>query len=99
MAEDKTFYVYMLTNKYHNVLYTGMTSDMPQRVFRHGHGYYPNAFTKKYNVTILVYVEEYNEAHIASHREWLLKRWHHDWKAKLVTDFNPDWHDLGLQLS
>lgn len=95
---SKSYYIYILTNKHRNVLYTGMTSDIPQRVFRHGHGYFPNAFTKKYNVHILVYYEEHNDPVFAIDREKRLKRWHHDWKAQLVTDFNPEWHDLGLNL-
>lgn len=96
---DKTYYIYILTNAHHNVLYTGMTSDIPQRVFRHGHGYYPNAFTKKYNVQTLVYYEEHNDALLAAEREKRLKHWHHDWKVKLVEDFNPEWKDMGLDLA
>ena len=96
---DKPHYVYILTNQRHTVLYTGETADIPQRTFRHQSGYYPNAFTKKYNVNILVYYEEHQDKDSAKNREKRLKRWHHDWKAKLVNDFNQNWHDLGLQLS
>jgi putative endonuclease len=91
---DKTYYVYFLTNAHHNVIYTGMTSDLPQRIFRHENVYYPNAFTKKYNVNILVYVEEHPQPQSAADREKRLKRWHHDWKVKLITDQNPTWQNL-----
>ncbi len=46
-------YVYILTNQRHTVFYVGETADLPQRLFRHNSGFYPNAFTKKYNVNIL----------------------------------------------
>ena len=96
---DNPHYVYILTNQRKTVLYTGRTHDLPQRLFRHNSGYYPNAFTKKYNVNILVYYEEHLDLPTAAAREKRLKRWHHNWKAKLVSDFNPQWHDLGLDLS
>lgn len=96
---DKPHYVYILTNQRKTVLYTGRTHDLPQRQFRHQSGYYPNAFTKEYNVNMLVYYEEHPDLATAAEREKRLKHWHHDWKAKLVSDFNPEWHDLGQDLS
>ena len=96
---DKPHYVYILTNQRKTVLYTGETKDLPQRVFRHDSGYYPNAFTKKYNVNILVYYEEHPNEDSAKNREKRIKKWNREWKIKLVSDFNPNWHDLGRQLS
>lgn len=95
---EKPHYVYILTNQRHTVLYTGETADIPQRVFRHSSGYYPNAFTKKYNVNVLVYYEEHPNSQSAKTREKHLKRWRKDWKAQLITDFNPGWHDLAANL-
>ena len=54
-----------------------------------------DGFTKKYNLTKLVYFEETSNIQGALEREKQLKNWHRDWKIKLITDFNPDWRDLG----
>ncbi len=53
-----------------------------------------NGFTKKYNVTKLVYFEETLDIHSAIEREKQLKNWHRDWKINLINQFNPDWIDL-----
>ena len=52
------FSVYFLTNRWHNVLYTGVTNDLIRRIYEHKHGLVPG-FTKKYNVNKLVYFEDY----------------------------------------
>lgn len=36
---ERQFYVYIRTNKYNNVLYTGMTRDLMRCVFEHKHHY------------------------------------------------------------
>jgi putative endonuclease len=54
-----------------------------------------DGFTKKYNLTKLVYFEETSDIQSALEREKQLKNWHRDWKIKLITDFNPDWRDMG----
>ncbi|MCL6101306.1 MAG: GIY-YIG nuclease family protein, partial [Bacteroidetes bacterium] len=51
--------VYILTNKNHSVIYVGVTSDLGKRVIQHKTGFYKNAFTSRYNVTELVYFEEF----------------------------------------
>jgi putative endonuclease len=52
-------------------------------------------FTEKYNMNKLIYFEETRDVHSALKREKQLKNWHRDWKRNLVSDFNPDWEDLG----
>ncbi len=51
-------------------------------------------FTKKYNLTKLVYYEEPTDALSAIEREKQLKNWHRDWKMHLIKQFNPNWKDL-----
>jgi putative endonuclease len=51
-------------------------------------------FTKKYNLTKLVYYEETTDALSAIEREKQLKNWHRDWKMNLISQFNPNWSDL-----
>ena len=53
-----------------------------------------DGFTKKYNLTKLVYFEETSDVSSAIEREKQLKNWHRDWKIKLINEFNPEWKDL-----
>ena len=57
---QKTYYVYILTNKVNTVLYTGVTSDLQRRVYEHKHKLV-DGFTKKYKVDKLVYFEVGND--------------------------------------
>ena len=50
-------YVYILTNKLHTVLYVGVTTSLSRRMKEHAAG--QSAFTRRYNVHKLIYVEEY----------------------------------------
>jgi putative endonuclease len=56
-----------------------------------------NGFTKKYNLTKLVYFEETSDVRSAIEREKQLKNWHRDWKIKLIDKFNPEWEDLSVE--
>jgi len=53
---DKLYCVYILTNKRHTVLYTGVTSDLVARVYQHREKLLPG-FTNRYNIFKLVYYE------------------------------------------
>ena len=88
-----TFYVYILTNKYHNVFYTGFTNVIYRRTFEHKEGLY-KGFINKYNLHKLVYYEEHREAESALRREYLIKRWKKQWEIDLVNSMNPSWKDL-----
>lgn len=52
-------YVYILTNKLHTVLYVGVTTSLSRRMKEHAAG--QSAFTRRYNVHKLIYVEEYRD--------------------------------------
>ena len=55
--KPKHFYVYIMTNgPRSHVLYTGITGNLPRRVFEHKSKLYPS-FTSRYNLTRLVYHE------------------------------------------
>ncbi len=90
---DKTFCVYIMTNKYNTVLYTGVTSDLARRVRQHKEGVYPG-FTKKYNVTKLVYYEVCDGANEAIRREKLIKGGSRKKKEALINSVNSEWRDL-----
>lgn len=93
MKEEKRYYVYILTNKSNKVLYIGMTNDIARRMFEHKTKLV-EGFTKKYNLTKLVYCEATNDVESAIRREKQLKNWHRDWKINLINQFNPEWKDL-----
>ena len=51
-------------------------------------------FTEKYNVSTLVYFEEYYNPREAIKREKNLKAWKRAWKLELIEKNNPNWEDL-----
>ena len=90
-------YTYILTNKNHSVLYVGATSNLKNRIDCHKNGI-GAVFTKKYNATILIYFEEFDDLKDAFNREKQLKNWHKDWKWNLSKGLNPELKDLYLNL-
>ena len=89
----KQFYVYILASKRNGTLYTGVTSNLIQRVWQHKHDVI-QAFTRKYNVKTLVYYEVHENAESALTREKKIKRWRRSWKLDLIENSNPGWRDL-----
>ena len=90
----KRYYTYIMTNNYNNVLYIGVTNNLDRRYFEHHFKENKNSFTAKYNLSKLVYFEEYEYVNDAIYREKQLKAWHRQWKINLITEFNPSWNDL-----
>ena len=88
------YYVYILTNKYCTVLYTGVTRDLIRRVYEHKNHFDKDSFTSKYNVTRLVYFEETNDVRSAIEREKQIKSWSRKRKTELIFEKNPHWVDL-----
>ena len=87
------YYVYMMTNKYGNALYTGVASDLVKRVWEHQNHLIKNSFTAKYHVTKLVYFEVTNDVRSAIEREKQIKSWNRARKNALVESQNPTWED------
>ncbi|WP_081096556.1 GIY-YIG nuclease family protein [Vibrio sp. CUB2] len=90
---DKTPCVYILTSKNNSVLYIGVTSQLPHRIWQHKNGVV-EGFTKKYHVHKLVYFEQFEDMATAINREKQLKQWKREWKLDLVRKTNPDFLDL-----
>jgi putative endonuclease len=86
--------VYIMTNKSHSVLYTGVTSDLIQRVQQHMSSHYPNSFTSKYNVYKLVYYHSFNTIEEAIGEEKRIKGGSRKKKVALIESINPGWEDL-----
>ena len=93
-----TYYVYILTNKNNNVLYTGVTNDLIRRVYEHRNHLDKDSFTAKYNVTKLVYFEETSDVKAAIEREKQIKNWSRIKKFFLVREKNSTLQDIYPQL-
>ena len=94
----RTAFVYILTNFHHTVFYIGTTNNLLRRTYEHREGLV-EGFTKRFQVKKLVYYEQLPTMPQAIAREKQLKRWHREWKKNLITQFNPDWHDLYDEVS
>jgi putative endonuclease len=86
--------VYILTNKTHSVLYTGVTSNLIGRVWQHKNKIYPKIFTAKYGCDKLIYHYMYFYIEEAIAAEKIIKGSSRDKKIKLISDINPEWRDL-----
>ncbi len=82
-----------MANRRNGALYTGVTSNPPQRVYQHREGLTPG-FTKHYGCKLLVYYETYDDMDAAIAREKQLKAGSRNRKLVLIETLNPDWRDL-----
>ncbi|MEH1933820.1 MAG: GIY-YIG nuclease family protein [Nostoc sp.] len=90
---NKQYYLYIMTNKYNTVLYTGVTNDLQRRVYEHKEKII-EGFTKKYNITKLVYYEVFEDAYTSISREKQIKAGSRQKKIDLVNSINQEWRDL-----
>jgi putative endonuclease len=93
----KCFCVYILTNQRHTVLYTGVTSDLTMRLYQHRKQLLLG-FTRRYNVSKLVYYEVAETAGAAIQQEKQIKAGSRRKKIDLINGINPSWRDLGDEI-
>ncbi len=86
-------YVYVLASKKNGTLYIGVTNDLQKRIFQHK-AKQVDGFTKKYNISNLVYYEVYEDYWDAANREKRMKKWNRAWKVELIERGNSKWKDL-----
>ena len=89
---DKSF-IYILTNKDNNVLCTGVTTDLTLRINQHRNKTF-GGFSARYNLTKLVYFEEWPNITSAIQREKAIKRLPRRRKILLIERMNPMWREL-----
>ena len=87
----------MLTRARNSVFYVGVSNDLIRRVYEHKMGLV-EGFTKKYNVKILVYYENFEDINYAIAREKVIKKWKRRYKMKAIESMNPQWKDLYFEL-
>lgn len=87
------YFVYILTNYTHSVLYIGVTNDLERRLREHREGI-SESFSRKYNLTIVVYIEPFTSIDDAIAAEKKVKGWTRKKKEALIEIRNPEWKDL-----
>jgi putative endonuclease len=93
---NRRFYVYMLTNSNNTTLYTGMTNNLERRMQEH-HERRGSKFCVCYNLTKLVYFEEFSTAYEAIAAEKKIKSRNRSRKNKLIEEQNPNWEEIHLR--
>ena len=94
---NHNYYVYILTNWNNKVMYIGVTNNLKRRIYEHKNKLV-EGFTKRYNLTKLVYYEHTTDVNSAISREKELKGWRREKKNNLVIKMNPEWKDLSGEL-
>ena len=89
-------YIYILASKRNGTLYTGVTSDLPRRIYEHKNDL-ADGFSSRYEVKILVYAEAHDTMESAIRREKCIKKWRRSWKIELIESANSEWRDLSLE--
>ncbi len=82
-----------MTNRNKTVIYTGVTNDLKRRVQEHKDKK-GSSFTKKYNITTLVYYESFSSIYDAIAAEKKIKSGSRAKKIALIERTNPGWKDL-----
>ena len=89
--------VYIMANKRNGTLYTGVTSDLAQRIYQHREAVAPG-FTSRYGCKMLVWYEPHNDMASAIGREKQIKGGSRGKKLALIEAMNPRWRDLYEEL-
>ncbi|MFH1547104.1 MAG: GIY-YIG nuclease family protein [bacterium] len=94
----KSGYVYIMTNKRNTVLYTGVASNLEQRLYQYKNRIFKNSFSARYNISKLVYLEIHECIEDAVFREMQIKNLLRRKKIALIEKKNPEWKDLSAQI-
>ena len=87
---NKTAFVYVMTNKNQTSLYIGVTNNLCRRIYEHKNHLLKNSFTDKYNLEYCIYFEEFPYLDLAIKREKELKKWSRQKKENLIKNKNPE---------
>jgi len=96
--EDFQPAVYIMANRRNGTLYTGVTSDLPQRAWQHREGL-GDGFTKRYGCKLLVWYELHEDIELAILRERQIKAGSRKRKLALIEALNPTWCDLYTEIA
>jgi len=87
------YYIYIMTNEWDTVFYTGITNNLIRRVSQHKSKLIPG-FTTKYHIEKLIYYEVFQDVLEAIAREKQIKKWRREKKLKLIRSKNYALADL-----
>lgn len=87
-------HIYIITNRFRTSLYTGVTSDLPYRLWQHREHLDPDSFATQYKCELLMYYEWFDSIEAAIAREKQVKGYARWKKDRLINEFNPGWEDL-----
>jgi putative endonuclease len=90
---ERSFWVYIVTDKPYGTLYVGVTNDIARRAHEHREGLI-KGHTKKHGLKKLVWCAEFPTAIEAIAFEKRIKKWKRLWKIELVKKDNPKWSNL-----
>jgi putative endonuclease len=93
MSSSDLYAVYILASRFRGTLYVGSTSNLTVRIWQHRNRVVAS-FSRRYDVTRLVWFEFHGDLEMAGLREQRLKRWRREWKIALIEENNPTWRDL-----
>jgi putative endonuclease len=94
--QQRIYSVYMLASKKNGTLYIGVTSDLATRIIQHKEKQ-QQGFSSLYNVSRLVWWEDFEDVQLAIQREKTMKKWVRQWKVNVIEATNPNWLDLTKQ--
>lgn len=96
MGTHRTFIAtYIMGSGRNGTLYTGMTSNLYARVWKHKTHAFPG-FTDEHDCTRLLWFKRHVWVVSAIRREKRIKKWLRDWKLALIERENPQWLDLAV---
>ena len=90
---EHVYCVYIMTNRHNTVLYTGISGELPERIWQHKEKIV-KGFTSRYNIDKLVYYEIFKDPYEAIAREKQIKAGSRKTKIELIESMNPQWLDL-----
>jgi putative endonuclease len=70
-----------------------VASDLVKRTWQHRE-HLAEGFTKRYDVTMLVWYEDCESMESVILREKQIKKWNRQWKVDMIERSNPRWRDL-----
>lgn len=98
MNAERFIAVYILANRKNGTLYTGVTSNLLNRMWEHREGIH-EGFAKKWGCTRLVWFEQHDLISEAIRREKSIKVYRRQNKINLIEAINPDWKDLWFEIT
>ena len=96
--EERYYYVYINTNRWNSVFYTGVTNNLLNRNYQHKNKDSKISFMAKYKADKLVYYEVFNNINDAIAREKQIKGGSRKKKIELIKTINKKWRDLSEDL-